>query len=228
MEAVTADASGCSGPAAFRTRLVARRPLAGSTFELALAKPTRFTFAPGQRVRVCHAGAERDYSISSAPAEAVIRLCIRRVEKGRLSARLAEMPVGAALAFTGPHGYFTFQASARQAVFVATGTGIAPFCAMAAAGVSGFTLLHGVAAETDLFHRDLLREKAAAYVPCLSGGRAAATGHFNGRVTDYLRERLPAGAYDFYLCGRQEMIRDATLLADERFPGSLVFSEIFY
>lgn len=228
MEAVTADAPACSGPAAFRTRIVARRPLAESTFELALAKPTRFTFAPGQRVRLCHAEAERDYSISSAPADALIRLCIRRVDNGRLSARLAEITVGAALAFTGPHGYFIFQASARQAVFVATGTGIAPFCAMAAAGVSGFILLHGVAAQEELFYRDLLQAKAAAYVACLSGGRTAATGHFNGRVTDYLRERLPAGAYDFYLCGRQEMVRDATLVIDERFCGSLVFSEIFY
>lgn len=228
MEAVMADSSGRSGPAAFRTRIVARRPLAPSAFELSLAKPDGFTFTPGQRVRVCHAGAERDYSIASPPAEELIRLCIRHVENGRLSARLAEMPVGAALAFTGPHGYFTFQASARQAVFVATGAGIAPFCAMAAAGISGFTLLHGVAAEEELFYRDLLRNQAAAYVPCLSGGRAGATGHFNGRVTDCLRERLPADAYDFYLCGRQEMIRDATLLADERFPGSLVFSEVFY
>lgn len=228
MEAVIAAPSGLGSPAEFRTRLVARRPLAPSAFELALAKPARFTFTPGQRVRVRHAGAERDYSIASAPAEALIRLCIRRVDKGRLSTRLAEMSVGEALAFTAPHGYFTFQASARQAAFVATGTGIAPFCAMAAAGISGFILLHGVATEEELFYRDLLRAKAAAYVPCLPGGRAAATGYFNGRVTDYLRERLPAAAYDFYLCGRQEMVRDATLVADERFPGSLVFSETFY
>ncbi|MCU0559420.1 MAG: FAD-binding oxidoreductase [Desulfobacterales bacterium] len=228
METVTAESPGRSGPAAFRTRLLARRPLAASAFELSLAKPAGFTFTPGQRVRVHHAEAARDYSIAAAPGEEIIRLCLRRVATGGLSARLAEIPLGAELVFTGPHGYFTFQASARPAVFAATGTGVAPFCAMAAAGVSGFILLHGVAAQEELFYGDLLREKAAAYVPCLSGGRAAAAGHYRGRVTDYLRAQLPAGAYDFYLCGRQEMIRDATLLADERFPGSLVFSEVFY
>ncbi len=44
------------------------------------------------------------------------------------------------------------------------------------------------------------------------------------------RPRTASGfaSYDLYLCGRQEMIRDATLMADERFPGSLVFSEFFY
>jgi len=33
---------------------------------------------------------------------------------------------------------------------------------------------------------------------------------------------------DFYLCGRQDMIRDVTLLIDEEFQGSLVYSEVFY
>jgi hypothetical protein len=47
-------------------------------------------------------------------------------------------------------------------------------------------------------------------------------------VTDYIRNRLPPRTYDFYLCGRQDMIRDVTLLVDERFDGSLVYSEIFY
>ena len=52
--------------------------------------------------------------------------------------------------------------------------------------------------------------------------------HFHGRVTDYLRDKLPVTAYDFYLCGRREMIRDVTLLVDERFPGSHIYTEPFY
>nr|MCU0540401.1 FAD-binding oxidoreductase [Desulfobacterales bacterium] len=201
---------GGSGAAGFETRITARRPLSSTAFELSLETPAGFTFIPGQRVHLLLAGAGRDYSILSAPGEAAIRLLIRRVEGGRISSRLAATPVGAPLSFTGPHGYFTFKPSSRRAVFTATGTGIAPFCAMAAAGVS------------------LLRGKAALYVGCVSERPSAAPGCFAGRVTGYLQERLPAGAYDFYLCGRQEMVRDATLIADERFPGSLVFSEVFY
>ena len=49
-----------------------------------------------------------------------------------------------------------------------------------------------------------------------------------GRVTEYLDQHLTPGTYDFYLCGRSEMIRDVTLLIDERFPGSLVYTELFY
>lgn len=49
-----------------------------------------------------------------------------------------------------------------------------------------------------------------------------------GTVTDYLARRLPRDRYDFYLCGRSEMIRDAILVIDDRFPGSLVYTETFY
>ena len=40
--------------------------------------------------------------------------------------------------------------------------------------------------------------------------------------------KLARRAYDFYLCGREEMIRDVTLLVDEAFPGSRVYAEIFF
>jgi hypothetical protein len=53
-------------------------------------------------------------------------------------------------------------------------------------------------------------------------------GFYYGRVTDYLYNNLAPGRYDFYLCGRREMIRDVTICVDEIFPDSLVFTEIFY
>jgi len=215
-----------AGP--FTVRVLANRRLSANAFELTLARPPRFYFTAGQRLRLEYAGAQRDYSIVSAPAETDLRLCIRRVEGGRLSARLAHAGADDPMMFTGPHGYFTFKPSAHPAVFVATGTGIAPFCAMAGAGVSGFTLLHGVETPADLYYRDFIQARAAAYVACLSAGRPAEPVHYPGWVTDYLRNCLPPRACDFYLCGRQDMIRDATLLADERFPGSLVYTEIFY
>jgi ferredoxin-NADP reductase len=113
-------------------------------------------------------------------------------------------------------------------VFVATGTGIAPFCSMAGSGVNGFILLHGVATPEELYYRAFLQPQAAGYQPCLSESRPAAAGHFAGRVTDYLATQLPRRIYDFYLCGRRDMVRDATFVVDERFEGSLVYSEIFY
>jgi ferredoxin-NADP reductase len=228
MATVRPPALRATAAGAFSVRVRANRRLSANAFELTLDRPPHFSFLAGQRLRIEYAGAQRDYSIVSAPAETVLRLCIRRVEGGRLSARLAHAGVDEAVSFTGPHGYFTFKASARPAVFVATGTGIAPFCAMAGAGVSGFTLLHGVKTPADLYYRDLIQPRAFAYLACLSAGQPAEPAHYPGWVTDYIRNCLPPRAYDFYLCGRQDMIRDATLLIDERFPESLVYTEIFY
>ena len=228
MEAVMPPASGAQASAPFATRITATRRLSANAFELTLAKPAAFVFSAGQRLRLEHAAWQRDYSIVSAPAENDIRLCIRQVAGGRLSAHLAHAGVDACMTFTGPHGYFTFKASTRPAVFVATGTGIAPFRAMAGSGVCGFTLLHGVKTPAELYYREFIQTHAAVYIACLSAHRANSPAQFSGRVTDYIRNRLPPRTYDFYLCGRQDMIRDVTLLVDERFDGSLVYSEIFY
>jgi len=228
MEAVRPAASGARTSDPFTTRITAQRRLSPRAFEITLVKPRSFDFNAGQRLRLRHAAAERDYSIVSAPAEADIRLCIRHVAGGLVSPQLGQAPAGTRLTFTGPHGYFTFKASSRPVVFVATGTGIAPFCSMAASGISGYTLLHGVATSEDLYYRDFIQPHAAAYVACLSGSRPASPGQFPGRVTDYVEKHLPRRACDFYLCGRQDMIRDVTLLIDEEFQGSLVYSEVFY
>jgi ferredoxin-NADP reductase len=223
MEAVTPSAAG-----RFTSRILANRQFSPNAFELTMAKPVGFTFSAGQRVRLEYAGTQRDYSIASAPDEADIRLCIRQAAGGRVSASLARGGAGVQLTFTGPHGYFTFKASGRPAVFVATGTGIAPFCAIAGSGVGGFLLLHGVKTTAELFYREFIQARAAAYVACLSVDRASDAAQYTGRVTDYIRSRLLPRAYDFYLCGRQDMIRDVTLLIDERFDGSFVYSEPFY
>jgi ferredoxin-NADP reductase len=228
MEAVMPPESGGHAARSFAARITAHRRLSADAFELTLAKPAAFVFSAGQRLKLEIAGVRRDYSIVSAPAENDIRLCIRQVAGGRLSAHLARIGVDACVTFTGPHGYFTFKASTRPAVFVATGTGIAPFCAMAGSGVRGFTLLHGVKTPAELYYREFIQTHAAVYIACLPAHRATSPAQFAGRVTDYIRNRLPPRAYDFYLCGRQDMIRDVTLLVDERFDGSLVYSEIFY
>ena len=228
MEAVRPAESRPGAGEPFTTRIVSRRALSPKVFELTLSKPPAFNFIAGQRICLQHGGAERDYSIVSAPDEPDLRLCIRNVSGGLFSPQLAHAPAGMALTFTGPNGYFTFHASSRPAVFVATGTGIAPFCSMASSGVRGFTLLHGVATPEDQYYRTLIQSHAAVYRACLSGSRPADGGHFTGRVTDFIATHLPRRAYDFYLCGRRDMIRDVTFLVDEGFQGSLVYSETFY
>lgn len=223
------------GPGPLAAAIAGRRWLSQDTFELRLNRPPEFSFTPGQFIRFIASGEagavqERDYSLISLPSDPEIALLVRDTGTGGFSSFLGAAKPGTSLRFTGPHGYFTYRRTGRPAVFVATGTGLAPFVSMARSGAAGFLLLHGVRAASDLYYESLFRIHPCRYVPCLSGAGAADArpGGFPGRVTAYLEGRIPPGEYDFYLCGRGEMIREATLLIDERFPGSRVYSEMFY
>jgi ferredoxin-NADP reductase len=208
--------------------LVQRRWLSKKTFELSFERPPAFDFKAGQRIRFFHEGFERDYSLANAPVDPALVLCIRRVATGGFSSLLSTATSGTQFTISGPHGYFTYQPSPRQAVFVASGTGVAPFCSMIRSGVGGCILLHGVGQKTELYYSEELQKASTRYVACLSNEKDLPRDAFQGRVTDYLRQHLPVQAYDFYLCGRSEMIRDATLLIDNRFSGSHIYTEIFY
>ena len=212
----------------YASELIERRWLSNKSFEIILTKPKYFEYIPGQWIRLNHHAVERDYSLVSAPIDPHLALCIRNVAGGRLSPGLGNAPVGSRLNFNGPHGYFTFSPSNRPAVFVATGTGLAPFVSMARSGVTGFLLLHGVNSTEDLYYAAEFKSAAKQYVPCISEADRSSGEYFQGRVSDYLRKILAPGLYDFYLCGRGEMIRDVTFLVDEKFSGSLIFKETFY
>ncbi len=208
--------------------LLGRTWLSPRVFQLELARPPGLSFAAGQRVRIHRGPVERDYTLACGPGASTLRLLVRLVERGAVSGLLAETPLGSQLVLSGPHGYFVFRSASVTSVFVATGTGVAPFVAMAAAGVRPSILLHGVRTPEDLHYCELLSEAAERYVPCLTQSPAGTDDTYPGRVSAWLRERLPAGGYDFYLCGNAAMTRDVTLLVDERFPGSRVFAEVFH
>ena len=216
-----------SSVSSYKAILQERRWLSPRAFEITLDRPAAFHFQPGQYMGLYQGKEARDYSPVSAPGDPDLRLCIRHVSDGRFSSALSEAAIGSQLTFTGPHGYFTFKPSQRPAVWVATGSGIAPFCSMARSGVEGFMLLHGVSDPADLYYAEIFQAAAGAYEPCLSAANHTKA-YFQGRVTDYIKNRLPSKPYDFYLCGRRDMVREVTYLVDELFPDSLVYSEIFY
>lgn len=210
------------------TTLIARRPCGASAFELHLTRPGGFTFSAGQRIRLYRDELERDYSLAGDPDWPHLVLLVGRLPQGRMARCLERLPLGSALEIGGPLGYFTFQPSGRPAVFVATGTGIGPFHAMARAGVGGFLLLHGVRTATDLCYREFFSTHRCTYQPCLSQGAVLEPGHFAGRVTRWLERHALPVACDLYLCGGRDMVRDVTHLADRRWPQARIFSEIFF
>ncbi len=220
-----------SGARVFETRLEKRSWLSDQVFEIQLTKPEGFMFTPGQRINLFHEDLGREFSMISAPDEPLITLCVQYDDEGIFSQLLGNVRTGTRLNFTGPSGYFTYQSSDRPAVFVATGTGIAPFVSMGRAGVGEFLLLHGVRMPGDLYHASQFRSIAKLYVPCISeimDKFTACEDCFFGRVTDYILRRLPPRAYDFYLSGKDSMIRDVTRLVDDSFPGSRIYMDRMY
>lgn len=215
------------------TRIAARRWLTEDSFLLDLEWPEKFHCSAGQHLQITIDGESREYSIIIDAARNFLTLLIRRVSGGAVTRLLAACKVGTSISFTGPDGYFTYRPSDRTAVFVATGTGIAPFVSMCREGVTGMILLHGVRHPEELYFKEQLKEAALLYQPCISGEIAGIDPKeqkefSEGRVTGYLQSKLPPGDYDFYLSGRGEMITDATAIIDQHFPASRVFSEVFF
>lgn len=203
--------------------------LSPNAFELVVEKPGDFTFQAGQKVLIEKDGVQREYSFACSPLDAELHFCIRFLEDGALSAMLAKVRPGDGLNISEAYGFFVYRPG--KAVFVATGTGIAPFVAYAKSGVHGLLLLHGVTSIEDLYYRQIVEKAVKQYVPCLSNeesDRVQAAAGVAGRVTTYLAENLDPGIYDFYLCGNGTMIGEATRIIDATSPDSRVFAESYF
>ena len=217
-------------PHRFTSRLVSNQEIAPGILEIRLNRPPGFTFLPGQFIRFFVDDCPRDYTIISSSDAETIDFCIALVDKGKFSTLIERAATGDHFHYSGPYGHFVFQESARQPVFVSTGTGVAPFVAFCRSNMTEAILLHGVTTPDQLIYRNLLKSCLKSYIPCING-RFENTGSLNkafgGRVTSYLETILVPDAYDFYLCGHRAMIVDVTALVDDRFEGSHLFIENF-
>lgn len=211
----------------YQTTLVHRRWLTEQIFEIDLSRQLGFSYLPGQKMRLANQKEGREYTPINAPDDPSLTFCIRLLPEGRFTPMLAAAEIGTVLQLSAATGFFTYQTQETPAVFMATGTGIAPFLAFVRSGVHGFCLLHGVRTEQELIYRQEMVKAAGAYIPCLSD--AEEKGEFRqGHITGYLEEELEVKDYDFYLCGNADMIRDAFRIIDRKFRGSRVFVEPFF
>ena len=175
----------------------------------------------------------RPYSMASLPGGDHWEFHVRLVRDGALTERLFELPIGARLRIGPAKGRFVLDDDDhRPHLFMATGTGIAPFVAMLRAEIASgsprpVTLLHGAAHVDELGYADLLRRWAAEgvplrYIPTISrpaDPRNDGWAGPAGRAEDVLARDWPALQLDpavtvAYLCGNPGMVTaaEATLL----------------
>ena len=219
-------------PGAIQTvELLQRRWLTENAFEIELTRPPSFEFKPGQTIRFLHESLERYYSLLSTPDDSNLALCVCHLPQGNFSPLLANAEIGIQLNLTGPHGYFTFKSSSRKPVFIATGTGIAPFVSFARSGITDFTLLHQAISADELYFKSYFQKITPKYFSCLPvtpGKESSSSKLYHGKISECIRKNLHPGSYDFYLCGEREMIREVTQLVDEIYPESRVYTEVFF
>src|SRR5687768_13198538 len=134
----------------------------------ALEEP--FPFDPGQYATLGLMGEEkliqRPMSISSsADDRSEYEFFIRHVEGGGFTPLLWERSVGDPINIKGPKGKFLLQDDGRRALFIASGTGLAPFISMIETlrdrgQQRDIVLLHGVSHSFDLAWREQLTQLA--------------------------------------------------------------------
>src|SRR5450432_457240 len=122
----------------FTARLAQSTVLSAVTkhLQFEMTSAFRFNFVPGQWLSLKHTKADgeeitRAYSIASPPAEnGRFALCLNRVQDGWMSNFLCDMKDGEEITCQGPFGDFILRPPLRDTIFIATGTGVAPFRSM--------------------------------------------------------------------------------------------------
>lgn len=216
--AIPASSLACkTGAQTVQATVAGVEALSETSFRLRVTLPAAMPFLPGQYVNVQVPGttATRAYSFSSHPQATEATFLIRNIPGGLMSGYLARAQAGDKMALTGPMGAFYLRPVTRPQVFLAGGTGLAPFLSMleqiATTGTDQpIHLFYAVTRDADLVEMDRL-QSLAGLIPSLTVTTIvadAASGHAQkGFVTDHLTAAdLRDGAADVYLCGPPPMV----------------------
>lgn len=199
-------------------RIEAITQVAAETIKLEIAVESPIVFHPGQYVRIRPTGIDdwRSYSMANAVGSSHLVFYVRLVPDGVFSTWLTSTAaVGDSVELSEPHGSFFLRDEARPRLFVAGGTGLAPFLAMlyliagGAVSPQPTTLLLGVRTGGHLFALDEL-EKLRAAIPDLTIQYAAelepAENCAEGYATDLIKTVAIAPNTRVYLCGPPPMV----------------------
>lgn len=148
----------------YPTTLIGRTEVAEGTMAFRFEKPLNFLFKAGQYIDLTLSGSEsapsngltHTFSIASSPFDEEL-LVTTRMRNTAFKQALSILPIGSGARIEGPMGSFTLHNNtARPAVFVAGGIGIAPFLSMLSQANQG-KLRHPIV----LFYANRYMEDAA-------------------------------------------------------------------
>jgi ferredoxin-NADP reductase len=200
-------------------------------YELRLLR-NGISFSPGDCFALHGADEKvsRPYSCASGVDEDVLRFVIRRMPGGAVSPYLAERAPGERVRVSPPFGWFRPGAprGGGACVFIATGTGIAPFLSHFRSRPADPPLqcLYGVRTGADAVDLEWLRTLCDLKL-CVS--REVCEGAHRGRVTDVLDDMPVAHDIHYYLCGLDTMIDEVSSWLEKKdVPITQIHRECFF
>lgn len=205
------------------------RHLTESTYVLRMER-NGMQFKAGQNLNVGLAGnnEKRDYSIYSSSHDVFLEILVKEVEDGVVSKQLKNVKPGTSLEVDGPFGFFTIKDKdlyEKKFLFIASGTGIAPFHSITRTYPEiDFTLLHGIRKANEAYEKqDYVIDR---YISCVSQEKG---GNFRGRVTDYVKQNPVDKDSLIYLCGNVNMIYDVfDILKEQGVPSENLHAEVYF
>lgn len=211
-------------------RLNKIRHLTESTYVLEVER-NGMKFEAGQHILMgnAHSIHKREYSIYSGTNDTNLELLIKEVENGTVSKTLKKLQNGDLLDIEGPLGFFTIDKTyldqKRKFLFIASGTGIAPFHSMVKSIPDlDYTILHGVRYGNEAYEKETYDKNK--YILCTSGDKQ---GDFHGRVTEYISKHEFDKSTICFFCGNFNMIREGmNLLEKKGIPSNQLHAEVYY
>ncbi len=210
-------------------KILSYRKLTNNTYILRFERKD-VVFTPGQYFCVGLPDDEdRPYSIYSGEKDDYLEILIKEVkEEGNVSKKLNQLETGALVSVKKPHGFFCIQNKIQpdqKFVFIATGTGIAPFHSFIRSYPDlSYTIIHGIKTVDQSYESDAYASNR--YISCTSKD---SLGKFPGRITEYLKAKeLDPEAY-YYLCGNSEMIDEVyDILELKKISRDQIRTEMYY
>lgn len=233
-------------PQKFASRLASIEKISSKVYleRFELIEPKEMVFVAGQTVMLfVSPGINRSMSIASVPDEKNSVTLIHDVgPMGPYSKWALAAKAGDLMSFMGPLGLFVVdKESPRKKVFVATGSGIAPFYAMAKdyfdhGGADEVSLYWGLRHEEDMFWQKEFEELVTSYPNFkykIILSRPASTRDESTRGGGHVQDHIFGGQNlrdaEYYLCGNRAMVDDMrTRLKAAAVPEIQVKFELFY
>lgn len=214
-------------------KLISREEFTKTSYRVELELAEAIDYIPGQFVNVLVAeNVWRSYSIVSMH-DMIVSLFVDVKPQGPGSLWFEKSEIGTETTAMLPLGSFALKESKNKKLFIATGTGLAPFIPMIKSlqkvdGEIEVSLYYGVRYDEDfLVHEYFSEEELSSInlVPCITRGKGIIPNSQNKRVTEILKDvDLDFKEYDVYICGNPKMVAEVSEIAKAK-GGENIYTE---